>query len=120
MPTAAIGASSAQTGLGAYTQERSVFVGAFQVNPSITSPARGGTITLNIVSSEGLDRSPTVTVTQPGFEPWTVTAKRISGKKYKVKITLKSGGGEGIVDFVVSGVDSKGGHQSSSLRLPLR
>ncbi len=111
---------SAQTGLGAYTQERQVFVGAFQVTPSITSPARGGKITLTLLSTEGLDRRPTVRITQPGIEPWTVTAKRVSGKKYRVTVTLKTGGPEGTVEFMISGNDSKGGTQSTSVSLPLR
>lgn len=111
---------SAQTGLGAYVQERSIFVGAFQISPSITSPARGARITLTIISSERLNRSPRVLITQPGVAPWTVTANRTSDKKYKVTVTLKSGGAEGTVQFHVSGVDWKGGHQSSSVSLPLR
>jgi len=111
---------SAQTGLGTYRQERQVFVGAFQVTPSIAAPARGGKITLTMVSSEGLDRNPTVLVTQTGAERWTVTAKRVSGKKYKVTVTLKSGATEGTVDFLISGLDTKGGRQSSLVSLPLR
>ncbi|MGI8928968.1 MAG: FlgD immunoglobulin-like domain containing protein [Candidatus Limnocylindrales bacterium] len=111
---------SAQTGLGTYQQERQVFVGEFQVTPSIASPARGGTLTLTMVSSEGLDRNPTVLVTQPGIAPWKVTAKHVSGKKYKVTLTLKTGGGEGKVDFLISGIDTKGGRQSTLVSLPLR
>lgn len=111
---------SAQTGLGTYEQERQVFVGEFQVTPSITSPARGGKVTLAIVSTEGLDRNPTVLITQPGIAQWTVTTKHVSGKKYKVTLTLKTGGAEGTVDFLISGKDSKGGRQSTLVSLPLR
>jgi len=111
---------SAQTGLGAYSQERQVFVGAFQVTPSIAAPARGARITLTMVSTEGLNRNPTVRVTQTGAEPWTATTKRVSGKKYKVTVTLKTGGTEGAVDFLINGIDKKGGRQSILVSLPLR
>lgn len=111
---------SAQTGLGAYSQERQVFVGAFRVTPSITSPARGSTIKLNIISTEALDRNPTVRITQPGIAPWTVKATRVSGTKYKVTVTLKTGGSEGSVDFLINGTDKNGGRQSTTVSLPLR
>ena len=110
----------AQTGLGSYSQERHVFVGPFQVTPSITSPVRGGKVTLTLVSTEALDRNPTVRIAQPGVAPWTVNASHVSGTKYKVTLTLKSGGAAGTVDFRISGIDSKGGRQSSSVSLPLR
>lgn len=111
---------SAQTGLGQYSQQRSVFVGAFRITPSISAPARGGKVTLNIVSTEGLSRNPTVTVTQPDIASWTVATSHVSGKKYKVTLTLKTGGSDGTVEFVVRGVDTNGGHQSSAVSLPLR
>jgi flagellar hook assembly protein FlgD len=111
---------TAQTGLGSYTQERSVFVGAFQVNSSVASPVRGGKVTLNITSTEPLARNPTLRITQPDVAPWTVTAKNVTGRKYRVTITLRTGGAEGLVQFLVSGTDKYGGKQSSSLTLPLR
>ncbi len=110
---------SAQTGLGSYTQQRSVFVGAFKISSSPASATRGGKITLNLISSEKLAKSPTVRITQPGIEPWSVTAKLVSGRTYKVTLTLKTGGPEGFADFLISGTDKNGGKQSSSLRLPL-
>ena len=111
---------SAQTGLGSYKQERQVFVGAFRVTPSITSPARGGRVTLTAVSTEALDRNPSVLITQPGLAPWTVTARQVSGKKYELTVTLKTGGPDGTVEFLISGIDIEGGSQSTTLSLPLR
>ena len=110
---------TAQTGLGSYTQERSVFVGAFQIGSSIASPSRGGKVTLNLTSTEPLASRPKVRITQPGITPWTVTANKVTGRKYKVTITLKTGGTEGTVEFLVNGTDKYGGKQSSSLSLPL-
>lgn len=110
----------AQTAEGAYAQARQVFVGAFQATPSISSPSRDGKITLKIVSTEKLGHNPGVLITQPGVEPWTVQAKHLSGRRYEVTVTLNSGGDPGTVEFLMSGVDASGGHQSSSLSLVLR
>jgi flagellar hook assembly protein FlgD len=110
---------SAQTGLGSYAQERSVFVGAFQINPSVTSLTRGGKVTLNIISSEPLAKRPSVRITQPGIAPWSVTTNHVTGRKYKITVTLKTGGAEGLAVFQVNGTDKNGGKQSSSLSLPL-
>jgi len=110
---------TAQTGLGSYTQARSVFVGAFQIGSSVASPTRGGKVTLNLTSTEPLARSPQVRITQTGVAPWTVTAKKVTGRKYKVTFTLKTDGTEGTVEFLVNGTDKYNGKQSSSLPLPL-
>ena len=48
-----------------------------------------------------------------------VTANKVTGRKYRVTITLKTGGTEGTVAFLVSGTDKYGGKQSSTLSLPL-
>ena len=110
---------TAQTGLGSYTQERSVFVGAFQISSSVASPARGAKVTLNLTSTEPLARSPIVRITQPGVTPWTVTANKVIGRKYRVTFTLKADGTAGSVEFLVSGTDKYGGKQSSSVALTL-
>ncbi len=110
----------AQTVNGTYAQARQIFVGAFQISLSISSPSRGGKITLKILSTEKLAHSPEVRITQPGVAPWTVQAKHLSGRRYEVTVTLNSGGNAGAVDFVINGVDSSSGHQSSSLSLELR
>ena len=102
---------TATTALGSYAQERSVYVGAFRVTPSISSPARGARLTLTIISSEGLAGAPTVRFSQPGIEPWTATASRVSGKQYKLTVTLPSGGGAGTLALEITGTDKEGGLQ---------
>ena len=111
---------SAQTGLGAYSQELSVFVGAFQVDASNAAPARGEKVTLNVISTESLQRNPTVTVRQDGFDAWSVTARQVAPRRYRVSITLPAGWPAGTVEFEVVGVDSQGGRQSSLVSLPLQ
>jgi flagellar hook assembly protein FlgD len=111
---------TATTGDGTYSQERRFYAGAFRVTPSIGSPARGGSLTLKIVSTEALQKAPVVVVTQPGIDPWTATATKVSGKKYKVKLSLSAGGDAGTLQLAISGVDKNGGQQESKLSLPLR
>jgi flagellar hook assembly protein FlgD len=109
----------AQTGLGAYSQERAVFVGPFQLGISDAAPSRGETVTLNVLSTESLARNPTVQVSADGVSPWTVNARLVSGRRYRVSILVPAGAG-GAVEFTVSGVDSKGGRQSSVFSYPLQ
>jgi hypothetical protein len=110
----------AQTGLGAYVQQRSVFVGAFQITASNEAPTRGERVTLNLLSTESLDSNPSVQVTQDGFEPWTVTARHVDGRRYRLSIALRAGGPMGAVEFQVSGADARGGRQSSAVSFPLQ
>jgi len=111
---------TATTALGSYAQERSVYVGAFRVTPSISSPERGSKLTLTIISSEGLASSPTVRFSQPGLEPWSATATRVDGKKYKLTVTLPSGGDAGTLAMEITGRDKEGGQNAGTASLPLR
>jgi flagellar hook assembly protein FlgD len=109
-----------QTGLGTYSQQRQVFVGAFQINASATSATRGSKITFALLSTEPLDHNPQVQISQSGLDPWAVNATHVKGRRYKVSVTLKTGGTAGAVEFVVIGVDVDHGVQSSAFSLPLR
>lgn len=111
---------SAQTGLGVYSQERSVLVLAFQINVASAAPARGETVTLNLLSTESLDRNPTVQVIQEGLATWTVKVRHISGRRYRASVTLQTGGPAGSVELVVNGVDARGGRQATAVSLPLQ
>ena len=103
---------------GAVTQEKSVFVGAFEIKPASPTATRGVSLKFSLRSTEGLSGAPTFQVHQPGHTPWTVTAKRVSGLKYTVSVTPKQGA-TGWVTFVAVGRDKNGGNQASSLSLPL-
>lgn len=111
---------TATTALGSYSQERLVYVGAFRVTPSISSPERGGKLTLTIVSTEALNGAPTVRFTQPGVDSWTATATRVTGKKYKLTVTIPASGGEGTLVMEMSARDKKGGQNAGSTSLTLR
>jgi hypothetical protein len=111
---------TATTSLGSYSQERRFYSGAFRISPSISAPVRGGQLSLTIKSTEPLSRAPVVQVSQPGLTTWKATATHVTGKKYKLTITLKSGGDAGTLRLVVAGTDKYGGSQQTSLSLPLR
>lgn len=110
--------ATVDTGTGPFSLERSMFVGAFQIIPSVTAAVRGGTIKLKLITTEPLSGSPTLQVTQPGQAPWTVAVRHVSGKKYSAQVTFRAGD-VGTVTFVVTGTDRNGGSQSSSLSMPL-
>jgi flagellar hook assembly protein FlgD len=110
---------TASTEHGTYTQERLVYLGGFRVTPSIASVARGGKVTLTIVSTEPLSGAPRVHFSQPGMEPWTATAKRVRGKKYKLTITVPTGGGAGALEMLISATDREGGRNEGTASLPL-
>ena len=113
------GVISATTDLGTYTQERTFYAGAFRITPSISAPETGGTLTLTITSTEALSGPPVVHVTQPGLQTWDATATRVQGQKYKVTLHLPAGDA-GTLELDVAGVDKGGGHQDTTLTLPLR
>ena len=110
---------TAQTGLGSYSQERQIYVGAFQFGPAPGSVTRGIKTTLELISTEFLGSNPSVRITQPGQAPWTVTAKLVSGHKYKLTFTPKSGGAAGVATYAITGTDSKGHKNTGTLSLPL-
>ena len=111
---------TATTTLGSYAQERMVYLGAFRVTPSISSPERGAKLTLTIISSEGLGGAPTVRFSQPGVESWTATATRVDGKKYKLTVTLLAAGEAGTLALEITGTDKEGGRNAGTASLPLR
>jgi hypothetical protein len=110
--------ATAQTPSGSFTSERTVFHGAFQLNPVTSVAVRGTSLKLNLVSTEPLSGVPTVQVSQPGQATRTFNAKLKSGRKYTVTIPMLPGD-TGTVWFVVSGRDKAGGWQSSAKSLPL-
>ena len=110
----------ATTAFGAYAiQQRAVYVGAFQVTPSVNVAFSGGSLTLRITSTEPLAGTPTVQVIQPGVAPWTVASIKSGRNKYRVNVTLQPSAEPGAVQFVVSGTDRFGGYQQSVLNLAL-
>jgi flagellar hook assembly protein FlgD len=110
----------AQTGIGAYSEERAIFVGAFQFGTSVSILSRGVQVKLDLISTEFLSSNPSVKVTQPGLAAYTLKAKLVSGHKYKLAFTPKTGGSDGTVTFNVTGTDRGGKKNTGTLTLPLQ
>jgi hypothetical protein len=110
---------SARTSLGTYSHERRVFAGAFRITPSTTTPARGGSLTLTIVSTEALAGPPRVEVREPGSSGPRYSTTKVATRTYRVTLTLPSTDATS-VEIIVSATDSSGGAQRSTMSLPLR
>ena len=92
---------------------------AFRFKVSDTTPRRGQTITVTISSAEVLARISRLYISQPGINPWSIRIKQLSARTYKVTLRLHSSGGPGPVLFKVTGRDTKGGAQSTTIKLPI-
>ena len=111
---------NARTDAGSYSEKRKLWVGAFRVDTSTLTPVRGGRVTFTIYSTESLTGAPTLDVSQSGLSTYTVSPTRVSPGKYRITMTLKSGGTSGRLKLVVNGTDSGGQSQSYATSLPLR
>ena len=111
---------NSRSSVGSYREQRLVWVGAFQLNSSKASPARGSRVTFTVYSTEPLANSPTLDIKQPGLSLYTVRLSKVDTAKYRVTVTLKSGGSSGKMQLVVNGVDKNGQGQSYSTTLPIR
>ncbi len=101
------------------SQYRTFKMRAFAPSASDATPARGQRITVSATSAESLSTTPRVYVYQPGKTTWSVAMTKVSTGKYKVALTVKTGGGTGEIRFQVKARDVDGRSQSSNLYLPL-
>jgi flagellar hook assembly protein FlgD len=111
---------NSSTSVGSYREVRQLWVGAYRLVSSKSSPARGGSVTFTVHSTEPLSAAPTLDIKQPGLNEYTVRLSRVDTGKYRVSLTLKSGGSSGKLLLTVNGVDKNGQGQSYSTSLPLR
>jgi len=102
------------TKVGKVTRSVPIFVGAFRIDVSDGTPARGDRLTVTLTSSEKLKSPPTIVVTQPGVKPRTVDTTAGHGGVYTATFKLSSKGDPGTLGLAVSGTDINGGAQSSS------
>jgi flagellar hook assembly protein FlgD len=105
---------------GSYKEERQIWAGAFELSSSKASPARGSSVTFTVYSTEPLSAAPKIDITQPGIQTYTVSLSKVETGKFKVSLTLKSGGTAGTLQLLVRGVDANGQDQSYSTSLPIR
>ena len=99
-------------------QHATVVADAFRITVSDVTPAHGQRLKVKVISAEVLGRLPRLRIYQPGVKAWTVTMKRIRGKRYRVAVTLK-GGDAGTLRLRVTARDKHGSKQRSNRYLPI-
>ncbi len=110
---------TATDGTLAATQSVAFEADAFTIAPSDTTPGRGQSITVTVNSAESLARAPTLRIYQPGVTAWSVRMTKIATNRYRATIRMKTTGRRGQVSLKVSGLDIKGGAQSTTRVFPL-
>jgi len=92
---------------------------AFSITPSDTTPGRGQSITVTIVTAEPLKATPTLWITQPGVTKWSIKPSKIGTYTYRVTVRLKTTGSTGQLTLMVWGQDSAGRAQATTKLFPL-
>jgi flagellar hook assembly protein FlgD len=87
---------------------------AFTVTPSDTTPGRGQSITVTIVTAETLKSTPTLWIYQPGVAAWSTKPSKTGTYTYKATIRLKSAGSAGQLSLKAWGVDTAGQAQATT------
>jgi flagellar hook assembly protein FlgD len=111
---------AATNGTQRAVQQVSVVAEAFRLSTSVPSAVRGKSLTITAVTVEPLSTTPRVVVRQPGLDAWSVTMTKKSTTTWKAVITPKKGGSAGTMSLSVKATDSKGGANSSVVRLALK
>jgi flagellar hook assembly protein FlgD len=110
---------TANDGPLSFTQKSYVQADAFRIVASDTTPGRGQSVTVTAYSAEALGKAAHLYVYQPGHSSWYVTMTKVGTNTYRATVKLFSSGSTGQVRFRVTGFDSAGHAQESSLYLPL-
>jgi hypothetical protein len=109
-----------QTSLGTYSEQRAIWVGAFRLDASTLTATRGSKVTFTVYSTEPLSAPPKLDLSQPGLATYTVSTTEVATNKYKVTVTLKTGGSTGTMGIVVRGTDTGGQSQRLSTSITIR
>jgi flagellar hook assembly protein FlgD len=110
---------SATAGGLSIAQSVKVEMNAFAIAVSTTTPRRGHTLTVTVVSAEPLSTSLRLYFTQPGFSTWAVTMTKVDSKTYRATVTIKSGGSAGTLKLKAWSRDSDGRSQATGRSLTL-
>ena len=95
----------ATDGTLAWTQSTTVYAEAFRIVSSDTTPARGQSITITVITAEALSTKPRLTISQPGHAARTVTMTKVSSTTYRITIKLAASGKAGSLGLKVSARD---------------
>lgn len=101
---------------GTYTVTQSVSFDsdAFRITPSDTTPGRGQSITVTVVSAEPLLKAPTLWIYQPGVTAWAVKPSKVGTLTYRITIRMKNAGSAGQLSLKAWGLDSAGRAQATT------
>jgi len=83
------------------------------------TPGRGQTVTFRVFSDVSLTAAPTLGIKQPGLVAYTVATTRFKPDRYRVTVTLKSGGDDGTLSLRAFGTPVGGETQEVLRLLPL-
>ena len=97
-----------------------VLADAFKLTATVTTATRGKALTITARTAEPLATTPKLVVRQPGMDAWTITMTKASSTSWTAVVTPKKGGTTGTMSLVVKATDTKGGANSSVLRLALQ
>ncbi len=111
--------ATATTDAGTYSHTLSVRVMPFKIRAPVWSGPAGTKVTFTIVSAEELTGWPRIEIRQPGLAMYTGYPVKYSSKKFKVTVTMKSGGTAGDVPIKVIGTDVAGGKQHQTVTFTL-
>lgn len=108
-------------GTGALTETKrfAVVARAFDIRPSLATARRGRSLTLTVVSAEGLHTPPRLVVRQPGISPYRATLRLIAPRTWRATFTVRSSA-TGTMSLTVDAQDSAGHGQSTTVTLPVR
>jgi flagellar hook assembly protein FlgD len=101
------------TGSVAFTMD------AFIIRPNDATPGRGQTIKVSVTSAEKLGSIPVLHIKQPGYTGWSVRLTKTGTYTFAATIRMKSGKPAGPVSLRVTGVDIRGGANSTTTVFPL-
>ncbi|HYO44581.1 MAG TPA: FlgD immunoglobulin-like domain containing protein [Candidatus Limnocylindrales bacterium] len=111
---------TATNGTQATSQGVTVATEAFRLSTSATTATRGKAFTVTAVSVEPLSTTPKVVVRQPGMDPWTITMTKRTATTWTAIVKPRRGGTAGTLRLTVKATDSRGGANSSVIRLALQ
>jgi flagellar hook assembly protein FlgD len=102
------------------TQSVSVLADAFKLTTSVTTAVRGKSMTITAKTSEPLSTTPVLVIREPGLTARTVKMTKVSSTTWTAKLTPKTSATPGTLTLKVKAKDSKGGANSSSVKLALK
>ena len=105
---------TATDGSSTWTQRTYIYAQAFRITPATPTPALGQVFTVTVVTAEPLTGTPKLTMRQTGWATVTLSLTKVSSTTWRATAHLHSTG-PGPLVFTVSGHDTHGGVNSSSL-----